>query len=252
MKSIIALLLLNIGIATAGVEIKMNIEEVFVVPTGYDSNDNVEVTFLSQLPGPCFEPSGHKLSLNGEKTYELSFYAKLKPISTCQQNSDLIDTPVFYSQTIALGELTRGEYEIQFQHQNQIKRKSFSINEARSNEIDDMSYAPVSNVFIPELVYFSQDVKVILSGIIRSSCATLNNHNIEVTQLGNIFLIIPKSEIIEQSDCTPIEVPLQNIVSLGSIQKAGSYLIHVRSQSGLSVNKVFHVRQKLLDVGSVK
>ena len=224
---------------------KLDLENVFVIPSGYDTNDNVEISFLAKLPSACFKPAGSKLKKVSEFHYHLDFLIKLKDISACQESSDRsqVRNSIYYTKTISLGELAAGKYKITF-NENRIHSESFSVAKAEVGSIDDFLYAPVSNVFISEMVYFTDDARVVLSGIIQSSCLSVFNRDISVSKMGNVFIVTPKARLVPDAICERVEVPLQKIISLGKIDVEGAYLIHVRSQSGLSVNKVFHMRKK--------
>lgn len=221
LKSFLLLIVLILSFNSfAHVEIKeLPLEEVFVVKKGYDTNDNIEVTFLAKLPSACFSPGHYKLTQTALKKYRLKFFIKKKTISSCKgEEKELLKTPVYYSKTISLGELEAGNYQVTFADETTLRTKSFEVTKALANTMDDMEYAPVSNAFIPELVYTTSDAQV-----------------------------IPKAQTLENPLCQKTEIPLQKIISLGSLKQPGSYLIHIRSQSGLSVNKVFQVRNKGFD-----
>ena len=223
----------------------LDLENVFVISKGYDTNDNVEITFLAKLPSACYRPYQSNLNKINEFHYRLDLTIKLKDISSCKEPIDpeQVLNPIYYTETVTLGELKAGDYRVTYNKAFE-QSKVFNVVNAQVGSIDDFLYAPVTNVFIPEMTYFTDDARVILSGIIQSSCVVLYNRNISVTKLGNVFVVTPKANIVPNSVCERVEVPLQQIISLGKIDVEGSYLIHVRSQSGLSVNKVFHIRER--------
>lgn len=227
---------------------ELALNDVFVVSEGYDTNDNVELTFLTKLPSACYSPSKYTLTKEISKKYKLKFFIKRKNISGCDENNiSMIKVPVYYSQTISLGELKEGNYSVEYTNTQELTSVGFKISASTSTTMDDMEYAPVSNAFIPEMIYTTNDAQVILSGIFQSSCMDVFGQDISVTKLGNIFVVIPKATLSPSPNCLDVETPLQKIVSLGEILTPGAYLIHVRSQSGLSVNKVFQVREKEFD-----
>jgi len=227
---------------------ELELNDVFVVPKGYDTNDNVELTFLTKLPSACYSPSKYTLTKSNSKKYSLKFFIKRKEISGCDEtNLEIVKVPVYYSQTISLGELNEGNYLVEFKTIDKITNVGFTVTKATSTTMDDMEYAPVSNAFIPEMIYATSDAQVILSGVIQSSCMDVFSEDISVSKEGNVFVIVPKAKSAPYQNCLPVETPLQKIVSLGEIVTPGAYLIHVRSQSGLSVNKVFQVREKAFD-----
>jgi hypothetical protein len=70
---------------------------------------------------------------------------------------------------------------------------------------------------------------------------------VNVKRMGNVFIVLPKMSLNTFAQCSPTQIPLQSIVSLGAIKKEGRYLVHVRSTTGRSVNKVFTVKASPFD-----
>ena len=89
-----------------------------------------------------------------------------------------------------MGELNEGNYLVEYMTKTKIVNAGFTVDKATSTTMDDMEYAPVSNAFIPEMIYTTADAQVILSGIIQSSCMEVFADDISVTRVGNIFIII--------------------------------------------------------------
>lgn len=248
MKSLILtlLLLLSSPLIAAGF-IDHELLDVFVVPKGYDTNDEIEVTYLTKLPSSCFGPADVRVSKLGKREFQIDFFIKKKSLSGCDNSRDTrIKSPTYHDHTISLGELEEGEYSIYFKRQGRKLKRSFIVDKKKVNTVDDNHYAPITRAFIPSLIHQTLNAQVILSGILPVSCMYLPQNEIEVYRYGNIFVVIPKAKFMP-GDCRETEIPLQSIVSLGEIKRPGAYLIHIRSQSGLSINKVFHVREKELD-----
>lgn len=127
LKSFLLLIVLILSFNSfAHVEIKeLPLEEVFVVKKGYDTNDNIEVTFLAKLPSACFSPGHYKLTQTALKKYRLKFFIKKKTISSCKgEEKELLKTPVYYSKTISLGELEAGNYQVTFADETTLEPKA--------------------------------------------------------------------------------------------------------------------------------
>lgn len=227
------------------------IEQAFVAPKGYDSNDNIEVVVDGKLPNACYEIYQTKATINQSK-FEITLkqLIKVKDITECQgtnQSQQLVPMwPIQYTNLIGLGNLKAGTYTINFNTGKHIVSKKFVVAAARSTGIDDFLYAPISNAFIPELIYSTDNAEVILTGILTNTCMNFNG-DVEVKKMGNVFIILPKMSLNVLAQCVATQIPLQSIVSLGSIKKEGRYLIHVRSTTGRSVNKVFTVKDSPFD-----
>ena len=246
---ILVLMLLFIGGAKAEKTVfDYPIDNVFVVPQGYDTNDNVEVTIHTQLPNACFKPLPFALEKKEQNKFYLNFKVKRKELSVCKDFlPSSFSSPIYYTKTLSLGQLSQGKYQLFYDNDSQKVQKSFFIKNANRDEIDDILYAPVTHVFIQDLIYTTADANVILTGILASNCVRFVSDEFEVNRQGDIFVITTKLEKKPGEVCRENLRPLQGFVSLGPIKNAGTYLVHVRSQSGLSVNKVFKVIEKKLD-----
>lgn len=218
-----------------------NLEEVFVVPQGYDSNDNIEITVHGVLPNGCTKVKSVPIQKNGN-TFSVDFMLERRNLTGCDELE--IQTPINYTNTFDLGQLTPGTYQVQYKTEQGQVTKEFSVVKATQTTLDDELYAPVSSAFIPELLYSDQLGQVILTGMFYSNCMRLRDSNIKVERFDNVFVIIPKAELLELAYCDQEMYPLQNIVFLPEITAPGHYFIHIRSQSGLSVNKIFHIKER--------
>lgn len=221
-------------------EIKeVSLTEVFVPPIGYDDNDNIEIVIDGKLPSPCYDLHSTSVDRIEEKIYIKQFIRK-KNISEClnDQSSNHLLFPVHFSNTISLGELDHGTYHLDYKSLNN-NHKTFIVSKSQHRSIDNFLYAPVSSVFIPELIYETSNAQVVLTGIFENTCMVLEEQNIEIKKLDNIFIILPKLSLLNRN-CVNTKRPLQNIIDLGTV-RPGRYLIHVRSITGRSVNKAFTV-----------
>ena len=154
--------------------------------------------------------------------------------------------PIQFTNLLELGNLKAGTYTVKYNTGSKVETKTFEVSAAVSSGIDDFLYAPVSNAFIPELIYSTDSAEVILTGILTNTCMTFNGE-VNVKRMGNVFIVLPKMSLNTFAQCSPTQIPLQSIVSLGAIKKEGRYLVHVRSTTGRSVNKVFTVKASPFD-----
>ena len=229
--------------ATYAVDLQQVVlEELFVINKGYDSNDDIEITAHGQLPSGCYKIEKVKVTAISNSQFNVQALMSKKRLRGC--TSEILSTPVNFTKTISLGELPAGQYEFLFETKEGQKSKAMDIAVAQRQTIDDNFYAPISNAFIPELIFTTQSPNVVLTGIFHTNCFQLNNQNIQVVRDGNIFIILPKSTLISLNRCNQQKYPIQQIVGLGNIKEPGHYLIHVRSLNGLSINRVFHVEPK--------
>lgn len=217
------------------------LEEVYVVKDGYDSNDNIELTVHGQLPNACYTARSVEIDRTNNNFF-VRFLIQKRELSGCEELE--ANFPINFTSTKSLGELKPGNYQVNFLGAEGSQKVTFNVKKAVHTQLDDELYAPISNAFIPELIYTNQIPQVILTGMFYTNCMRLKDQDIQVIQQDKMFIIIPKAEILEYAQCNQEEYPLQNIVPLPEIKEPGHYFIHVRSQSGLSVNKVFHVKER--------
>jgi hypothetical protein len=221
------------------------IEQAFIPELGYDDNDNIEIVIDGKLPNACFELHTTRIEID-QQNYKINLKQSMqvKDIHECQpqqQNqAGIFQWPIQYTTTVALGNLLAGTYKLYFNNGATTKHKTFKVAKANHTGLDDTLYAPVSDAFIPELMYVGDQAHVVLTGILTNSCMNFNQ-DIEVSKIGNVFIILPKMTFITDQYCHPTMLPLQSIVNLGELTQEGRYLIHIRSTSGRSVNKVFSI-----------
>lgn len=224
--------------ANTATEVALN--DLFIIQEGYDSNDEVEITLYGSLPSPCYKIDKMNITpTNRNTSFTISVTMKKKRLRGCEQT--IYKAPVNFSKVISLGELAAGNYSFKYLSKEGQKSKSMTVAVAQSDSIDESLYAPISNAFIPELMYKGENAVVVLTGIFHTNCLSLDSNDIEVITKDNIFIILPKSKLTSIQNCNDKKYPIREIVNLGTISKKGNYLIHIRSLNGGSVNQVFQV-----------
>lgn len=226
---------------------EVDLEEAFIIENGYDSNDDIEITVHGQLPSACFKINNVEITKLGSFEYSIKTFMRKKNLSGCA--NEFINSPINFSRTIALGELDPGSYTFRFRQEGVEQKKLMRVRQSQTNSIDDNFYAPISSAFIPELINFTSSAQVVLTGIFHSNCFKLLPKDIKVIKEGNIFIIIPKARMLSRRSCKSNMYPINQVVPLGAINTEGHYMVHIRSLSGLSVNKVFHVKKNYLPTG---
>jgi hypothetical protein len=227
---------------------ELELEEIFVIENGFDSNDNIEVTVHGQLPTACFKVQDVLIQKTQAFEYSIKAFIKRKNLSGCV--NEILNSPVNFSKTITLGELPAGEYTFNYKRGLDTLKKQMTITPTIGDSIDDNFYAPISSAFIPDLINVTPNAQVVLSGIFHSNCFKLMPQDIKVIKQGNIFIIIPKAKLLSLRVCKTNMYSINQIVNLGEITAEGHYMVHIRSLSGLSVNKVFHVKKRYNPTGN--
>jgi hypothetical protein len=228
------------------------IDHVFVPPVGYDDNDRIQLVLDGKLPNLCFELAQNHFDVNQkEKIITIQQFIKRKQIPECLTKNDklpgYLKWPEPFTTEVHIGTLSEGNYRIRFQSAlDSIQERVFQVKKSSSSSIDEMLYAPISDAFIPEIVYETENGEFVLTGIWQSSCLDLHHEDIQVETFSDVFVVLPKMTVQENTDCFRQQRPLREIVSLGSL-KQGRYLLHIRSLTGKSINKVFTVMKSDVD-----
>lgn len=253
MKMILTTLLLITGTALAdhsGHKVEVSINQVYIAPTGYDDNDNIQLIIDGEFPSQCYQIANTSYSVDEDKKLILvRQIARLKDTTDCRRNPlpDHLKYPTRFSVEINLGVLVSGEYVVSFKSRvNQKGEVKFKIEKAKTESTDEFIYAPVSDVFIPEMIYETQNAEVILTGVLDSLC--LYWKEIDIDRFANIIVVMPKMQMASApNQCRQSPEPLEKIVSLGEV-KEGRYLLHVRSMSGKGINRMFSVIKRPGDI----
>jgi hypothetical protein len=248
MKILFVILISMMGInsyADHTVEAKVN--RVFVAPTGFDSNDEVQVTLDGTLSNQCQQVAHTDIRFDKDNnTFYIRQIAKIRATNECHKE-DLprhLGLPGTFTKEISLGVLKAGDYKVSFRGEQGWSSRSFNVAPARVNDTDDEIYAPVSNFFVPEMMEEGQDVEVVLTGVIGSRC--LGWKDIAVDRHDDIIVIKPKMEIVSTNFCSVTPWPLEKIVSLGKL-KPGRYMVHVRAMNGQGQSRLFTITPNVLD-----
>lgn len=250
MKNLLVLIVLTIAIQVSAANrlkiIEVNINNVFVITQGFDDNDNAQVVLSGSLPNICYSALSPEIKIDSRrKRISITQKATLNSLSLCANDAnqlpDHLNHPVSFSHEISLGQLVAGTYTVIYNSSpNSQQIKNFVVAKASVGNIDNSLYAHVTSAFIPEMIRPTTNAQLVLTGIINSSCMNLTSDNIKVDRQNNVIIVQPVLELNQNSACNYSPYPLYQIVSLGALTK-GTYLIHVRSMSGKSVNRTLTV-----------
>ncbi|MDZ4660691.1 MAG: hypothetical protein SGJ18_03640 [Pseudomonadota bacterium] len=229
-----------------GNKIEVSIEKVYVSPTGYDDNDNVQLIIDGMFPNQCYQIANTNFSIDEDKkSISIRQLARLKGTTDCQMNPlpEYLSYATRFSSEINLGYLMAGEYTVNYKSPSAQKmERKFKVEAAKSDSTDEAIYAPVSDAFIPEMIYETANAEIILTGVLESLC--LQWKQVDIERFDDIIVVMPKMQLISTpAQCRQNPEPLEKIVSLGAV-KEGRFLLHVRSMSGKGINRMFSVVKK--------
>jgi hypothetical protein len=133
-----AILPLSFGLSTfAGPgTVTAPVDHMFI-PNGFDNNDNVEVVVSGKFPNSCY--SRNKVEVNLQQDQIDVRVTAL--YNQDQRNCEKVEVP--YLENVTVGSLQAGAYKINV---NGTLKDTITIEEARSNSVDDHLYAQVDYV----------------------------------------------------------------------------------------------------------
>lgn len=249
-----ALAVACVGAFSHGIQSKSKVNHLFVVPEGYDDNDNVQLIVNGELLNSCYDLGQTKIVVNS-KTSQInvkqSIYQKqLRECETVETIPSYLNFPVKFNRTISLGQLKAGNWTVYYATEQEgiEEEASFMVKKSENENTDNYIYASISNVFVPHLMFETKSAEIVLSGESPNRCLALTDDNIEIKKYGNIFVVIPKLNIVSTNrKCPYVPVPMQKIVKIGELT-AGTYYLQVRSLTGSAINKTFTVKKADVDI----
>ena len=235
--------------------LETKLDNIFVIENGFDDNDNIQFVIDGVLPNSCFELGETQVRANLEqKLLLVSQKINVRSIPDCTNPKTIpayLNFPVKYNRPVSIGNLPAGQFIIQFTGMDGLPSSViFNVSERASNATDDYIYAPVSNLFISDIVSPTENGEVLLLGEMPNKCLNLKPENIQVIRQGNVIIILPILDVDKKEvDCKYNPISFQHFVKIGNLTE-GRYLIHMRSLTGNSINKIFTVKKKATDISS--
>lgn len=225
---VLALVISSAVFAGTPIEKEIPVWDVFA-PFGFDTNDNVEIIVTGNLPNLC-----HKAPQSYVEVKEDKIFIKLTSLYYDQTNPYCPKVMVPFTETVRLGVMEKGKYEIIVNGQTVNRKKAeISVAESTSNSVDEHTYALVN--------YIDKDLssrKVTLKGYNPSDCFVLDK--IDVVSNGkDTYSVLPKMKKI--SDHCPMKmIPFEYDFMVPKTLNKEVVLLHVRTMDGNSVNSVFY------------
>jgi hypothetical protein len=234
MKKLIATLALIPVIsmaAQATYETEIPVDHVFS-PAGFDSNDNTEVVVTGFLPNLCYKaPKSSVAVIDGK----ISVSVKATKKNSGMNLGFCTNVIVPYFETINIGVLDKGKYQIAVNEKSNWEQKSnISIGEARSNSIDETIYANVEEVIRDDI----GSRKISLKGYNPSDCFVLKEIII-VDNGTDTYSVLPKMKQVKTA-CPRKMIPFNYEFEVPETLEADKVLLHVRVMDGRSVNAFFN------------
>lgn len=205
-------------------------EKIFI-PTGFDDNDVAQIVSLGHFNSTCYRSADPKIDIDTEKfTIHIGLQA-LKYEEPCEQIRNK------FVKVIDLGILPSGVYTIIESNQ---ERGTLNIKHTESKSRDDFLYAPIHSAEI----YFdprSEEAFMELRSAMPNSCYHLREENIQIVhKSARVIEILPilERDSRPNAECTQTRTMLRRVLSFPDKFDAESYLFHIRTMNGESLNLV--------------
>lgn len=194
------------------------------VPSGFDSNDAVEVVVSGSFPNSCFGRNTVNVEVHGD-VVDIEVTAIKKKSFAC------IDMIIPYQEVISIGNLQGGNYSVRV---NEVLEESLKVEEASSNSVDDHIYAAIDQIDETAPGQF------VLKGWRYSPCVVLDEVKVVSNNKDTLSLMPVMKQVSTfcPMKMTPVSYPVKlNFQSL----KTTEPLLHVRTMDGKSFNKIINL-----------
>ena len=221
--------------------VEVSLNKVFVPAMGYDDNDKIQIVLDGNLPNPCYKLDKAEVSRTSDKKFAVKQWARRSKDGICALSAlpVTMNMLVPFTEEIAVGTLTKGSYDVGYQTLDRQLERSFSVDAAPVPTVDNMPYASVSSVQMPDVVASETNLLAGLSGVLTNSCSFLDS-NVRVEHVGDVMVLLPALRFTADVLCLQVLRPFFQEIELGQLEE-GRYLVHARSMNGKAVNKTFTV-----------
>lgn len=251
--------------AVEAAEVRIGIDNVFLPTEGYDDNDTIQIMLDGQLPNACYDLGRSVVQVNEtERLIQIEQYANVSETGDCADQSRLpqarslprsFESEVRTKRIVNREEvntLPAGEWRLRFQRQGQAVEKVFQVGRATDPSVqNEVNYAIVTNVNVEPAVSGGElsngvltcrdRVKITIFGFLQNSCVSLASDLASAPALAQGTLVLrPKANFSAAAACLQVIRPYNKPVELDALP-IGRYMAHVRSASGLGVNRLFSV-----------
>jgi hypothetical protein len=204
------------------------------VPVGYDSNDEIVAVVEGYLENTCEQLRGAKVTPVG--TDFLIEPQSEKHGTKC----DPLLTPYTLEVVINPEEsLDQGRYTVRVQGRSKMLTEPLVVKVASGQWPDEHIYAPVDDAEVGLLS--GGRMRAVIQGRFQNTCVVIDEMVLD-TKNGKTYELRPKTKWLTADEkgapCAYKETRFTAKVDFDE-PAPGRYLLHVRSQSGRSVNRVF-------------
>ncbi len=201
------------------------------VPSGFDSDDNVQFVGEGYFPNACFSPAPPEIHVDhSQKTITVNARAYVYQGACAQQTRPNVILP--FTVEFNVGPLPPGLYQIVQGPMREFLGAVKITHAVRSN--GNYFYAPVSEVTIQQLGAITE---IWISGVLLGSCVQLAS--VETRVENNVIVIEPFAYVEPGNNCFRGYFPFAAVLRVRLPH--GRYLLHVRAEDGNAINRMIDV-----------
>ncbi|RZA07842.1 MAG: hypothetical protein EOP11_06570 [Proteobacteria bacterium] len=210
------------------VVVKIKPEHVFI-PPGFDSNDNAQLVVTGALRNTCYKQGATTARVDeaSKKIFITQEAFKYNSAWCAELMAD-------YVKTVDLGVVKEGKYQVLVNdgEDKPVAMGIMNIADNKAPEPDSNTYAPVE-----EVVITNKDGKreLTIRGTLQSRCTKLDQIKI-LERAPGVIEVLPITDLKDGMRCSREKVEFDQTVALPDV--SGPTLVHIRSLSGGSVNRV--------------
>jgi hypothetical protein len=233
---IIALFALSTSVCLADPPLESVSIQKFLAPSGFDTNDIVQIQVVGTLPTTCHY-------LGPAEVYKAGTHVDVKQYAYKYTGTKefCLQMKIPYTATITLGQLDKtGDWDIRLADTGATigKLNIVEAPEPKQNP-DTMPYAPVDDASI-ELNPQTKNWEARLKVHFRNECAKLKKVHVDVQTAQETILVRPEADYPATVD--PIACPEKDVLFTHTeVLPAGTkgvWLLHVRAANGRAINKL--------------
>ncbi|MCB0405952.1 MAG: hypothetical protein KDD51_14310 [Bdellovibrionales bacterium] len=207
--------------------VKTALNQAFI-PTGFDSNDHVQVVVAGEFVNTCYQVGPYRANID-EKAKQIVISQ-----TAYHYQGSCLDVTVPFNHVVELGILEAGEYGI-VDAASKWRLGTLSVTKATRPEVDDVPYAPVDDAFVvtdgttgnPALVFW---------GTLTKDCYTVTDKTVDPKLYDDVLVIRPLLKKLKE-DCNNGFFPFR-VTYILPPELPRQFLLHVRSMNGQAINKV--------------
>lgn len=223
--------------------VEIPVEALLTPATGFEEKNNIQVVLYGVLPNTCYTLDDATVERLANRTFHVRQFALHETSGMCADEDSMpahMRMMVPFTQEVSIGRLFAGDYRFESTESNGGEAfRVITVSKNITPTVDTLPYAAVSEVQAPDVISSLQHVVVTLSGVLNSTCTTLDK-DVRIMRENDVIVLLQTVDVQHGALCAQIMIPFQKQIDLGAFPP-GIHLIHTRSMNGKSVNKVIVV-----------